>query len=509
MKVRIRQQLKNRKRRIQRRLKNKNLGDCKRPVFNASNIRYEISDRSRGLAHGGIGAIHLLVKQIGLIEAINNNLHVLKFPHPYHASDHVLNLAYNTLCDGTCLQDLELRRQDEVYLDALGVKRIPDPTTAGDFCRRFGEKEINLLTDVFNSVRQRIWARQPKEFFQLARIDMDGTLVETTGECKAGMDISYDGKWGYHPLVVSLAQTGEVLSIVNRSGNRPSHEGAAAEVDRSIRVCLEAGFLNILLRGDTDFSQTTYLDDWNADERVKFIFGLDATKKRIVLAEDLPEKSWKPLRRPRKYTVKTTDRSRPENVKERIVQERRFDNIRLQSEEVSEIPYKPVACKETYRLIILRKKVLYSMGQKRLFDEYRYFFYLTNDKTRSAEQVVFEANQRCNQENLHSQLKNGLCALKAPLNTLKANWAYMVMASLAWNLKAWWALWPETPKGKANEKHQKEKATILGMEFKTFINSFMRLPCQIVKTGRQIIYRLLGWNPSLPLFFERLHQLRC
>jgi hypothetical protein len=502
VKVRIRQQLQNRKRRIQRRLNSQNHGDCRRPVFNASNIRYEISDRNYGLAHGGIGAIHLLVKQIGLAEAINNNLQVLKFPHPYHASDHVLNLAYNTLCDGTCLQDLELRRQDEVYLDALGVNRIPDPTTAGDFCRRFSEKEIHVLTDVFHSIRQKVWARQPKEFLQLARIDMDGTLVETTGECKGGMDISYNRKWGYHPLVVSLAQTGEVLSIVNRSGNRPSHEGAAAEVNRSIRVCLEAGFQKILLRGDTDFSQTAYLDDWNADKRVKFIFGLDSTNQRKNLAEELPKERWKPLCRPKRYQVKTKERSRPENVKEQIVLKRRFQNIRLQGEEVAEIPYKPVVCEVTYRLVILRKKVMYSMGEKRLFDEYRYFFYLTNDRNRTTDGVVFEANRRCNQENLHAQLKNQVCALKAPLNTLDANWAYMVMASLAWNLKAWWALWPEAPKGKAKEKHQKEKANILGMEFKGFINAFMRLPCQI-------IYRVLSWNPTLPLFFERLHQLRC
>ncbi len=135
---------------------------------------------------------------------------------PYHESDHVLNLAYNALCDGTCLQDLELRRQDEVYLDALGARRIPDPTTAGDFCRRFRAADVHTLIDIANQVRQRVWARQPAAFFEEATIDMDGTLVETTGACKAGMDIAYDGTWGYHPLVVSLADTGEVLSVLNR-----------------------------------------------------------------------------------------------------------------------------------------------------------------------------------------------------------------------------------------------------------------------------------------------------
>ncbi len=509
MKDKIGRQLAWRKRRILDRLDKSKIGDCARPVHTASNIRYEISDRNRGIAHGGIGAFHLLAKRIGLIEAIDNNLHLLKFHLPYHESDHVLNLAYNALCDGTCLQDLELRRQDEVYLDAVGARRIPDPTTAGDFCRRFRAKDVRNLMEAFDEVRQKVWSRQPKEFFDLARIDMDGTMVETGGECKAGMDINYEGKWGYHPLVVSLAQTGEILSVVNRPGNRPSHEGAADEVDRAIRVCVTGGFKKIMLRGDTDFSQTKHLDRWNTDERVKFIFGLDSTKKRIVLAENLAEDAWEPLNRPARYEIKTKERARPVKVKEQIVKQRKFDNIRLHGEDVAEILYRPVACKKAYRLIVVRKNLTLLMGQKRLFDEYRYFFYLTNDKERPAQEIVFEANQRCNQENLHAQLKQGVCALTAPVDTMEANWAYMVMTSLAWNLKAWWALWPEPRKGSDREKHRIEKETILQMEFKTFINAFMRLPCQIVNTGRQIIYRMMSWNPWLPSFFQRLNQLRC
>ncbi|MCE9530267.1 MAG: transposase, partial [Planctomycetes bacterium] len=296
----------------------------------------------------------MLARRIGLIDAIDNRLHLLKIHLPYHESDHVLNLAYNALCDGTCLEDLELRRRDEVYLDALGAQRIPDPTTAGDFCRRFKAADVHTLIDTFNEVRQRVWARQPASFFDLARLDMDGTMVETTGECKVGMDISHDGKWGYHAFVLSLAQTGEVLSVVNRSGNRPSHEGAAAEVDRAMRVCFTGGFKRVLLRGDTDFSQTKHLDRWTNDARVQFIFGLDCTNNRHFLADELPGMSWQPLQRPPRYEVKTKPRTRPDNVKERIVKEREFENIRLQSEDVAEMPYRPIACKKSYRLIVVR-----------------------------------------------------------------------------------------------------------------------------------------------------------
>jgi hypothetical protein len=507
--AKIRRQLDHRKRRIGFRLDKSKLGEFGKPELTASNIHYEIADRDRGIAHGGIGAFHVLARRIGLIDAIDDQLHLLKLHLPYHESDHVLNFAYNALCDGTCLQDLELRRNDEVYLDALGARRIPDPTTAGDFCRRFRAADVHTLLDAFNLVRQRVWARQPPEFFREARLDMDGTMVETTGECKAGMDISYDGQWGYHPLVVSLANTGEVLSILNRPGNRPSHEGAAAEVDRALRVCLQGGFARVLLRGDTDFSQTKHLDGWTDDPRVHFIFGLDCTANRHFLADELPHMSWAALERPPRYEVRTTPRARPENVKEQVVRKRAFQNIVLQSEDVAEMPYQPVACRKSYRLIVVRKNLTVERGEVRLFDDYRYFFYLTNDRERPAAQIVFDANQRCNQENLHAQLKGGVRALTAPVDTLESNWAYMVMTALAWNLKAWWALWPiETP-GRWQEQQRHQKATVLGMEFKTFKGAFLRLPCQLVRSGRRLIYRLLSWNPWQPLFFRTFAQLRC
>jgi hypothetical protein len=507
--AKIHQQLVNRKSRIERRLDKKRLGNTSRPAFTATNIHYEIADRTRGIAHGGIGAFHLLAQRIGLIDDIDQNLHLLLFHKPYHESDHVLNFAYNALCNGTCLQDLELRRQDEVYLDALGAQRIPDPTTAGDFCRRFRATDVYTLIEIFNNVRKRVWARQPTSFFDLARIDMDGTLVETLGECKRGMDIAYNGIWGYHPLVVSLANTGEILSLLNRSGNRPSHEGAATEVDRALRVCLEGGFRKVLLRGDTDFSQTKHLDRWSADPRVQFIFGLDQTAAKHVLADDLQAAAWQPLNRPARYQVKTQPRQKPTRVKEQIVREREFLNKRLVSEDVAEMPYRPTACKNTYRLIVVRKNLSVEKGELRLFDDYVYFYYLTNDWTSSAATIVFEANQRCNQENLNAQLKGGVRALTAPVDNLESNWAYMVMTALAWNLKAWFALWPTAGPGRHVMRHQEEKKTLLGMEFKTFLNAFLSLPCQIIRTGGRLVYRLLSWNPWQRTFFRTLAQLRC
>ena len=506
MKKKIAKELRRRKQRIQYRLRDIHWKEQDKPMFSAKNIHYEIADRSRGLAYGGIGCMQLLARRTGLVQALNDRLTLLKRHVPYYESDHVLNIAYNLLCNGDCLEDIERLRNDEVYLDALGAQRIPDPTTAGDFCRRFIREDVEILMDIINEIRSKVWKKQSAEFFKEAIIDADGTIAETTGECKEGMDMSYKGIWGYHPLLISLANTGEPLYLVNRSGNCPSSDQAAAYLDRAIDLCLTAGFLAILLRGDTDFSQTGYLDGWD-DKGVRFIFGMNAMPNLIERADNLPEDLWRPLLRPAKYAVKTQPRRRPENVKERIVIEREYENIRLRSEDVAEFAYRPTKCRKTYRIVVLRKNLSVEKGEHVLFDDIRYFFYITNDRLSSAAQIVHGANGRCNQENLNEQLKNGVQAMRMPTDTLVSNWAYMVMASLAWTLKAWFALLlPES--GRWSATYESQKQAVLKMEFKTFRNAIIALPCQIIKTGRKIVYRLLSWNRWLVVLFRGLSILR-
>jgi Transposase DDE domain group 1 len=504
----IRHKLTNSKRRIERRLDKTDLRDCDQPILTARNIHYEIGERSRGISSGGIGAIHLLARKLGLIDAIDQRLQLLKIHLPYHESDHVLALGYLPLCGGSRLEDLELLRNDEVFLDALGARRIPDPTTAGDFCRRFDAASIQVLQDIIDDTRLRAWAEQPAAFFDQAILDMDGSLVGTTGQCKRGMDIAYDGTWGYHPLVVTLANTGEVLSVLNRSGNRPSQEGAAAYADRALAVCFRGGFLRALLRGDSKFAQTEHLDRWDDDPRVRFIFGYEAAPNLKARAEDVPASAWRRLQRPARYEVQTQPRQRPDNVKEALVVAREFENQRLQSEDIAEFNYQPTACTKEYRLVVVRKNISVEKGERHLFDTIVYFFYITNDWVREADEIVWAANDRCDQENVLAQL-HGLRALHAPVDNLESNWAYMVMTTLAWNLKAWWALTLPDEPGRWQEKQRAEKRWVLRLEFKTFVNAFVRLPCQIIRTGRQLVYRLLNWNPHLPIFFRLVDVLRC
>lgn len=509
LQVIVREMIEGRKKSIENRLDRTRLpAGLGQPVMTASNVKYELAERTHAITYGGIGMIHKIARESGLIDAINQHVHLLKLNLPYFESDHVLNIAYNAMCEGRCLEDIELRRNDETFLDALGANRIPDPTTAGDFCRRFTTPyHIGRLQDAIDQARLNVWRRQPASFFDQATIDMDGHLVGTTGQCKKGMDVAYDGTWGYHPLLVSLAETGEVLSIKNRSGNRPSHDGAAALCDRAIALCHRAGFQRIVLRGDTDFSQTEHLDRWDQDG-VIFRFGYDAMENLKKKADNLGKRAWSKLKRPPKYEVKTKRRRRPDNVKEEIVQRREYENQILQYEEVAEFEYQPTACRKRYRMIVIRKNIRVEKGQGWLFDKSPYFFYITNDRESSASEIVFSCNDRCQQENLIEQLSNGVRAFRAPVDNLFSNWAYMVMTALAWNLKAWSALWlPE--KGRWASKHRAEKYELLRMEFRTYVNVMIKIPCQILQTGRQIVYRLLNWNPWQGVFFRLANELNC
>jgi hypothetical protein len=156
-------------------------------------------------------------------------------------------------------------------------------------------------------------------------------------------------------------------------------------------------------------------------------------------------------------------------VQENIVIEREYNNLVLQAEHVAEFDYQPTACSRSYRMIVIRKKNDEMKGQKLLIEQERYLFYITNDRDATASEIVFQCNDRCEQENLIEQLKNGPRSLNAPVDNLYSNWTYMLMASLAWTLIAWLALsLPET--GRWKEQRRKAKTRLLKMEFRTFVS---------------------------------------
>lgn len=310
-------------------------------------------------------------------------------------------------------------------------------------------------------------------------------------------------EWGYQTLALTLANTREQLFLLNRPGNRPSHEGAAAYFDKSIQLCRRAGFQNVRLKRDTDFSQTTHLDRWNADN-VEFVFGYDSAQNLVKIAKTLGDSAWKPLKRIAKSQAQSTQsRAKRPNYKEEFVIEKEYRNQILEDEDVAEFSYQPIACKQPYRMVVLRKIIRVMKGQLFLLHEPKYFFSITNlpQQVMPAERIVAEANLRCDQENIFAQGK-AMGALAAPLHDLTSNHAYMVIAMLAWNLKCWLSLQLKLAgNATARERRIEQKRRILRMDFSTFRQQLIQVPAQILTKGRRLICRLLSWTPATELIF--------
>lgn len=317
------------------------------------------------------------------------------------------------------------------------------------------------------------------------------------------MDLAYNGQWGYHPFIVTLANTKEPLFIVNRPGNRPSGEGALEYIKRSITLCRRAGFQDILVRGDTRIASGKDLDELD-NEGVRFVFGYDARKNMLAEANGIDDSEYQAL--VRKADEVLNARKKQPRVKEEIIRKREYLNLKLEEEDIAEFDYQSGTTNRNYRVIVLVKTIVEEKGQLTLGYRSRYFFYVTNDWNMSAAQVIAESNDRCNQENIIAEQKSGTRAFTAPLNTLEANWAYMVTTSIAWSLKAWLALLLPVEGGKETE-HNAEQRRVLGMEFRSFVQRIILVPAQIISTGRRLVYRLLAWRPDLPILFRLLDAL--
>ena len=464
-------------------------------MLTSGRIGYEIGGNIEATCFGGIAAVHRLVTRLGLPGQLDDRLELLKVHLPYHESDHVLNLAYNVMCGGTRLEDIERLRHDTAYMTALGADLIPDPTTAGDFCRRFAESDVVELMEAINAVRPALWTGRGRDLLgPITYLDVDGTIVGTTGCRKAGMDMSYKGIWGYAPLVVSLANTKEVLYLVNRPGNAPSHAGAAIWIDKAIGLVAPHAD-RVCLRGDTDFSLTGHFDRWA--ETVDFVFGMDNNTALRSRAEALAEDAWQRLERPlgaeKEEEVAGVTRARRVDVKQQIVTERGYLDLRLNHEDVAEFNYQPGKCGRAYRVVAVRKNISRARGEQVLIEEVRYFFYITTRTDLTADQVVACANDRCDQENIIGQLKSGVNALRVPLYDLISNWAYMVIAALAWNIKSWFAMM----------MHRKtDRRDHIRMEFRRFLTGIILVPAMIIHRARSITVRLIGYTASLDRLFS-------
>lgn len=445
------------------------------PVFRHPKLT-ATTERSDATAFGGLALAARLVATLGVDRAIDRNLSLLRSHRPYRESDHVLTHAYNLFVGGTAIEDIADLQVSEPVRRILGAQQIPDPTTAGDFLRRFDQQSIANLDRAIDEVQRRAWKKQrARKKGSIGLVDLDSHVHHVYGDQKQGADFTYKGGFGYHPLVVSLAETQECLRIINRPGNVASAEGAADCV-RELAPLLRSRYERVIVRGDSAFANQSIFDACE-DEGMHFAMVSPRQANFDRLADEVPESRWKTFRAHERDGIDPRKRRRRQrNVRRQHARRRGKRDLKLERQWIAEIPYQPARSERTYRLIIRRQRIEESL-QGELFELWRYRFVLTNlPRSTSAEKAVRLTYQRCDQENVIEQLQNGVAAMRMPTGTLLANHAFLICARIAHNMKAWLAalaLPRET----------------MRWEWKRFRRAFVYLSARVTKTSRQTLIR--------------------
>lgn len=453
-------------------------GPSRGPVFRHPKLQAEVESTDT-TAMGGLALCAQLVAKLGIGKLIDSNLSLLRAHRPFHESDHVLTHVYNLFVGGSAIEDIADLQQSEPVRRILGADRVPDPSTAGDFLRRFGEEDIGILDRVIDEVHQRAWKhRWGRRKQKMAIIDVDSHVHHVYGSQKEGADFTYKGGFGYHPLVISIAGTQECLRLVNRSGNVASADGTAEHLE-DLAPMLKSRFKKILVRGDSAFARQDIFDTCDANG---MYFAMVSSIQRNFqdLADGIEKRCWKPFRAKDDQPSKSHQkRKRGKNLRSKRARERGKRDLKLVKQWIAEIDYRPTQSERTYRLIVRKQRIEESI-QGELYELWRYRYVLTNlPRSESTESVIRQTYRRCDQENVIEQLQSGVAAMRMPTGSLLANHAYLVCARLSQNFKAWLAmlaLGEET----------------MRWEWKRFRKAFVYVAARVTTSGRSWIVRFAG-----------------
>jgi len=430
-------------------------------------------------AYGGLALAARLSATLKLPQAIDRDIKLFKRHSPFHESDHVLTHVYNLFVGGDNIEDIADLQHSEAVCRMLGAGRLPDPTTAGDFLRRFSQEDIDALDRVTDQMHLATWKRRYGRKKQaLGIVDIDSHVHHVYGNQKEGADFTYKGGFGYHPLVLSLAGSQECLRLVNRPGNIASADGAAEQL-QGVAWLLKTRFRKVLVRGDSAFARQ---DLYEACERNGFDFAFvsPVQKNFEALADSIPQGRWRVFD-PHATKTRAIDaadrRLRRGNLRRAKARERGKYDMKLEKQWMAEIPYTPARSGNTYRLII-RRQLIEESFQGRFFEVWRYRYAITNlPGSVTTAEVLRLTYQRCDQENIVEQLQSGVAAMRMPTGTLLANAALLACARIAHNFKAWLAMLalPEE---------------VMRWEWKRFRKAFVFLAARVVLNARQTLVRI-------------------
>jgi len=450
-------------------------------------LHLESDPRGEMTHYGGLVLAQQFVRRFGVAKRIDESLELFKRHAPYHESDHVLALAYTLYADGTCLEDQAALQGSEAVRRMVGACRIPDPTTAGDFLRRFRTSEhIGQLCGVTDEVQEAVWSklargvRRQRKKQESALVDLDGHIKPLYGEQKQGADFSYDGRWSYQPLVVSLGGTGECLKVVNQPGSGRSSD-AAAEALREVLPRVKRHFKNAIVRGDTDFDRAdVYLEV--IEQGAYFAIGGRLHSNRAALVEAIAEKCWKPFvaRADRQQRSGPSRQGRTVNWRRKKAVERKYRTLSTVQQWLSEIDYQPSGVPFPCRLIVRRILIEESDGQGALFKHFRYRLVLSDlPRSYSPRQIIDLSYQRCDQENVIEQFGHGIAGWRMPVAEFLGNSAWLEIARLAWNLGKWIA-------------QIALPSEVVRWEWKRFRRHYVYIAAKVLKMGRSMVVRLAG-----------------
>jgi hypothetical protein len=462
-------------------------------VMRHPRLHLESDPRGEITHYGGLVLVQQFMRRFEVAKRLDGALILFKRHAPYHESDHVLALAYTLYADGRCLEDQAVLQGSEAVRRLVGACRIPDPTTAGDFLRRFKTTQaVEQLSGVIDELQEAVWSKLParqrrqRKKHEWALVDLDGHVKPLYGVQKEGADFSYDGRWSYQPLVVSLGGSGECLKVVNQPGSARSSD-AAAQALQEVLPRVRRHFRGALVRGDTDFDRS---DIFNAvmAEKAYFAIGARLYPKRAALAERIAEEDWEPFvpranRKPQSGSLRC---GRTANYRRQKAAERGYRTLSTLAQWVSEIDYQPHGLAAACRMIVRRILIQESDGQGALFEHFRYRLVLTNlPRSHTAHQIVDLTYQRCDQENVIEQFGHGIAGWRMPVAEFMGNSAWLEIARLAWNLGKWIAQ-IALPR------------EVVRWEWKRFRRHFVYIAAKVLKLGRSWVVRLAGSHRFLP-----------
>lgn len=443
-------------------------------------FKIEQSQKSDFTANSGMFLIAELIKKLDIIEKLAhlNIFHRKKIGEAVH----ILTLIINQHTGGDAILDTQYVKKDGALRSIFGDMHIPAPHTSGDFLERFTEESVEKLRTILHKMQDKQLKRLSTHFHRKIIISLDSTIYEVYGNCKENTSSSYKHIFGYHPLLLHIHNTGELLDIIFRTGSAFTATGAEEMLRYNIQR-LKPFFDEIILLADAGFFEKSVIDVCEENE-VKFIITSEtnAPIRRQLTDSDLIWTEPQVIEKQEDSDIKCRDSHafnyRLESLKASL--KRKNKKLKARGElEVADFEHTVPAWSTRYRFVYKRQQIIILdlSKQKNLFEgteEYFYHGYVTNIYDKGVEEIIHLIDSRGHQENFIKDFKKGLGTVHIPTKHFFGNYAYFLISMLSWNLK-YWLLYVIEPE--------------LQIYWKRFRYVFVKVGAQIVNSGKYVIIR--------------------